>query len=533
MTTTLEMNSPSLTCLPRFGTRRRPERATLGPAVGKVARLIGKPFMPWQQHVADVILEIDPVTGRLAYDEFGLTVPRQSGKSTFILAKSTHRASATKFFGPRQRLVYTAQTRQKAREKWEEDYAADLMAARAFAAKILVHKGNGNEHIRFPNGSRFGIEANTEKAGHGGTLDEGYIDEAFAQPDNRLEQAFGPAMITRINKQLGWISTAGWLDGSPYLEEKTKVGRRAVATDTGRGIAYFEWSAPDDADPGDHATWYGCMPALGYTVTIDAIQAEYDKAVLAGKLNDFKRAYLNMWVPKTVTENSLIPDFKWEECRDPDSQMVTAPTFGLEVAPDRGSAAIVAAGFRSDGKPQTEITSTDEGRIVDSRGGVEWVIPRLIDIDTRWDDLTVNIAAGSPAEALKPEIEELGIGVNIIPSAKIAAACGYFYDKATTGGIKHLGQESLTRSVLAARKHQEDGEVAWRFGRRRSGSSLTDLYAATLAVWALVDVDDDHGEVSVYSFDDLDACDGCGKKPHEDPDGDHDYLCEDCRDKEN
>jgi hypothetical protein len=145
-----------------------------------VAAMLGKPLMEWQQYVADVILEIDPDTGRLAFDEYVLTVPRQSGKSTFVLAKAAHRASATGFFGGRQRLVYTAQTRGKAREKWEEDFVADLQASRKFRGRVTTHLGNGNEHLRFTNGSRFGIEANTEKAGHGGTLDEAFIDEAFS-----------------------------------------------------------------------------------------------------------------------------------------------------------------------------------------------------------------------------------------------------------------------------------------------------------------------------------------------------------------
>jgi len=107
----------TLHCPPRFATPRNPERATLGPAVGEVARRLNKPLMPWQQLAADIILEIDPETGGLYYGEFDLTVPRQSGKSTFVLAKATHRCSATGFFGRRQRVVYTAQTRLKAREK--------------------------------------------------------------------------------------------------------------------------------------------------------------------------------------------------------------------------------------------------------------------------------------------------------------------------------------------------------------------------------------------------------------------------------
>src|SRR6266705_3982215 len=105
---------PGLSCLPRFGTLRDPDRPTLDPAVGATSGRLRKPFMPHQQYVADVVMEIDPETGRLAYSEYGLTIPRQEGKSTFVEAKAGHRCTATGFFGPRQHVVYTAQTRQKA-----------------------------------------------------------------------------------------------------------------------------------------------------------------------------------------------------------------------------------------------------------------------------------------------------------------------------------------------------------------------------------------------------------------------------------
>ena len=41
-------------------------------------------------------------------------------------------------------------------------------------------------------------------------------------------------------------------------------------------MCYFEWSAPDDADPFDPATWWACMPALGHTVDVETITADAD-----------------------------------------------------------------------------------------------------------------------------------------------------------------------------------------------------------------------------------------------------------------
>jgi hypothetical protein len=443
-----------------------------------VARKLGKPFMPWQQHVADVILEIDPTTGLLVYQEFGLTVPRQSGKSTFVLAKSTHRCSATGFFGGRQKLVYTAQTRQKAREKWDEDYAAELEASAAFKNRVRAHRGPGNEHLRFSNGSRFGIEANTEKAGHGSTLDEAYIDEAFAQVDFRLEQAFGPAMITRKNKQLGWISTAGWLDASAYLQQKIALGR-AVVDDPTSKIAYFEWSAPDDCDPGDPLVWADCMPALGHTIDESAIRAEYEKAVLAEKLNDFKRAYLNLWVPKESLGESVIRQSVWDSLADRDD--VPLPHIGkvalaVDSDPERSRTSIVAAGVRADGMPLVEL--------IENLPGVEWAAHRVMDIVSRNPALVVVIDKRSTAASLIGQLERARMPIVGTDAATMAQATGQFYDAATeTGLLRHLDQVELNQALRSAVKRPLSDSWAW--DRRTATADITPLTAATLALWGL------------------------------------------------
>src|SRR5690606_22407181 len=222
-----------LTCPPRFATRRSPERRTYGPAVAAIAEKIGYPLMPWQRYVADVALEIDPDTGRLAYREVRLTVPRQSGKTTLLLALGTHRALG---FGERQVITYGAQTRNDARKKWEDDYVVALETS-PIAKLITVRKTNGNEAIIFRNRSRWGITSNTEKAGHGSTLDLAMLDEAFSQVDDRMEQAFKPAMITRSQPQFWVVSTAGTPD-SVYLREKVDGGRKIVERDVRKGVAY-------------------------------------------------------------------------------------------------------------------------------------------------------------------------------------------------------------------------------------------------------------------------------------------------------
>ena len=461
----------TLSCPPRWGTRRRPERPTIGGAIAATAAKLGKPLMPWQRHVADVIGEYDPVTKRFFYSEVGLTVPRQSGKSTFVLAVAVHRSSHTSFFGPRQRMVYTAQTRAKAREKWEEDYLGDLELPRNRQFGALANKTTGNEHIRFPNGSKFGIDANTEKAGHGGTIDLAFIDEAFAQADNRLEGAFRPAMITRKNKQLFWISTAGWLGGSPYLEEKVPLGRLAAEADSGSGLAYFEWSAREDQDPADPATWWGCMPALGHTITEQDIANEHKLL----KANDFARPYLNLWVPKDAPDEAVIDAELWLSHIDPRSSAATLGGFGLDVQPGDLSASIVVAGRRDDGNAHVEVIRNDPG--------TDWIVAEATELWDLWR-VPVVVDPTSPAGAYIADLEAAGVQVQKASTSEYAAACQSFVNEVKGGRVKHQGWPQLAAAIGAAQQ-RDIGDGGWGWARKKVTADISPLVAATLAMHGL------------------------------------------------
>ena len=76
--------------------------------------------MPWQRLVADIGLELLPGTMIPAYREILITVPRQNGKTTLMLAFEVQRALG--WLKP-QGIAYTAQTGKDAREKLLNDQA--------------------------------------------------------------------------------------------------------------------------------------------------------------------------------------------------------------------------------------------------------------------------------------------------------------------------------------------------------------------------------------------------------------------------
>jgi len=347
-----------LTTPPRLATARNPARRTRGDKLAAIARVLGRPLLPWQRHVADVALEIAP-TGYYQYRTVVLVVPRQQGKS--VLLQCLMVLAALRAYD--QTIIYTAQDRGEARRRLLVELDERTLARSAtLRGRYRTRRTNGDEHLTFPTGSTIGIVAPTDTAGHGQTLDLGIIDEAFAHHDLALPQAFGPAMVTRRNAQLWVVSVVG--DGTDYLlQHYQTVGVRSLEDPTTR-TAFFEWSAPD-GDVYDVDTWRRCMPALGLLIDPDDVRADptYDDPA------QFARAYLCRR-PEPAIAAPIDPD-GWLRGTVRELALSNPLVFGADVSIDRTSAAIAAASFLDEsGRIGVEV--------IDARPGTAWVLPRLL-----------------------------------------------------------------------------------------------------------------------------------------------------------
>lgn len=449
-------------CPPRFGTPRRPERKTLGPQVGVVAEAMGKPLMPWQQYVADIALEIDPETGRFAYREVVLTVPRRSGKSLLLLALLVQRMVA---LGRPQVAAFTMQNALQARLRMRREWDAEILSRSALASAYRFTGQPGAEALLFNNGSRIEVTASTKSSGHGLTLDLAVVDEAFDQPDDRLEQAFRPAIRTQPDAQLWWVSTAG---GPEDVWFKAKVDQARAGADSDRGTAVFDWSAAEDADPGDPAVWWSCMPALGYVrpdgsgLTEQDIREEYESACRAEKLDGFRRAYLNQWVSRSSVE--AIDPQVWASLADPNAARGTSPVFGVATAPDRSWSAISVAWSRGDGGRQV--------MLADYRPGASWVAERAAELRARWGGAVLVDTASRGLISDATEVSQAGQ----------AQAHNALADAVEARTVRHGNEPALNVSVRAARwKPQGDTRVL----DRKGSADISPLIAAALALHGL------------------------------------------------
>jgi hypothetical protein len=441
--------------------------------------------MPWQQAAADVALEYDPVTGLLRYDEVDITVPRQSGKTTLTLAKKVHRLTVmARRLGP-QRSTYVAQTRLKARKKLEMDFAQALRGSRSFreitnpkgrpqtATQWRLSLNNGSECMQFGIGSYLQIDAPSRTGGHGDTLDDGTIDEAFSQEDDTVEAGMRPSMATRKNAQLWVISTAGHAR-SKYLYRKVLAGRAACESGQHGRVCYIEFSAPEDADPGDPVTWWACMPALGITITEAFIRGEWERAQRKGQegINTFLRAYLNQWPEIPVLEDraaeQIVETARWDALMIGNRKPVS-PVLSVEVNLLRSRTTIGAA-WMVEGRPHVEV--------FEDGPGTAWVPDRVRELATKYE--VPRVLVDSRDTALIPALEAAGLKVEKVTGVERAAACSGLYDRVCAAQVSHNGDPAVTQALAITRWKGTEGARAFT-----STGDISALYAVTYALHGL------------------------------------------------
>lgn len=441
-----------------------------------IASHLGHTLMPWQQEAVDVALEIDPDSdcGQLYYRVVVITVMRQQGKTTLLLPVWVQRCVRW----ANQRVAWTMQNAKEARDKWRLEHVPLLERSPEIRKLILpgpdgIRLANGTEHVMFANGSYQKLMATSLSSGHGQVLDLGIVDEAMAQDDDRVWQAMKPAMKTRNmaphpGSQLWIVSTMGPSGRAEWFHGWVDAGRKAVEDGTcdANRICYLEYSAPEDADPGDPDVWRACMPALGFTIDEYTIREDYNQALLTPDgLAGFRREALNQ---RTASQGDPpIPLVVWDACADPRAARPSSRlVFAVDVSPDQASAAIAVAGRRGDGLAQVEV--------VDHRPGVGWVEERAAELRRRHGGKW-RVDRHGPAASLRLPFADEVAGPDAV------TACVNLEKAARERLFRHVDPKGMLRLALDGATKAQVGD-AWRWSRKNSEADISPLVAAGLAL---------------------------------------------------
>lgn len=483
------MSTPDPSTIPgiRYATPRDPSRPTFGPAVGKVAASCGTPFMPWQQYVLDVALEVMP-DGEWAYTDVVETVQRQQGKTTKDGPLGVHRCLTR----PRSSSWVTAQTRQDARDNFIDGFVPDFRTS-PLAKLGKVRESQGSERITFPKlRSLFGVFSPGEDALHGKRPAPQLVinDEHWAfgmDMRKAFEAAIGPTFLTSGGQ---WFrhSTAGTAE-SEWLLADVRAGRLAVERGDTEGMAYFEIGFPpeyrdelltllehedDSPEFRKGVEWLvSYMPARGYTLKERVVLNEARKARRRDEVGDILRGFGNLWTPSTQT---VLPAAHWKAGRRDRLPKPTVPVaLAFACARDRSDAAIVAA-WREPGDARMR------WRVIDHRPGTSWVVDRMDQLIEERDPVAAGYDRFGPATDIGDELERRGHELRAITYAEMATACIGVLAAVLDDRLIYVGHADALDDVheLAARKYLGN---RWVWDLKASGGSIAALDAGTMAGW--------------------------------------------------
>ena len=475
---------PELKTLPRFGTMRNYSRHTYGPRVNTIGRLVlSKPgkirnLMPYQQYIADVMGEVDPDTGERWYKEGLISLSRQQGKTELIRIEQAHRAlDCTE----PQLLQFAAQTGKEAIKKLEQ-------TGEKFARTPLLEKmewpfksANGKESLRWHNGSIVWPLSGTEDSGHGDSIDAGFLTEAFAHKDYRVETTMLFGMRARPGAQF-WAESAAGTYNSIYWNERIEALRQRYREEpqtakSPHRVAIFDWSLDEDEDDWtEEASWVKVTPALNHTIRLATLRHEFESADTPEKLRKFKRGALNM-TDLGAPAGTVFGDEEWEKAADDSPQMGQARALALDIVPDRSWWSVAWAGETDAGRVHAELIAHERK--------MHELVPYLVKkaAACRVDQIAVVSGTQASEKNLVEALEAAGLEVLILSRADYAAAVAGYYDGIRDRTITHLGpgQAPLHEAVAGAAFSTSEMRT---WSPAKSTTIISPLVAVTAAVRA-------------------------------------------------
>jgi phage terminase large subunit-like protein len=451
----LGAQTPRVTHVPTYSSSAGAEAVDLAASAGLV-------LDPWQAHVLDGSLgeNYDLARRRTLWSAFevGLIVPRQNGKGSVLEAREL----AGLFLLGERLILHSAHEMKTCVEAYLR--VKQLIQDTPELDRMVAHFYQSNEKtaIELKNGARLRFVPRSGGSGRGFSGDCIILDEAYNLPQRNLA-ALLPTLAARPNPQLWYTSSAG-MDDSEVL---AKVRQRALSGDAKR-MAYFEWSAPDDADLDDRAAWAVANPGLGIRIQEDFIAAERE----ALGEDEFARERLGIWADSrraTVIDMAL-----WAALADRQSTVLDPVAFAVDVSPDRKTASLALSGLTPTGRQHVEVIEA-------GRRGTDWIAERLAELNAKWKPCAVVLDPAGPAGSLIPDLDAAGIATVKLTGREMAQACGFFHDAAISGRLAHLGQPQLTVALDRARKRPLGD--AWAWHRKDATTDITPLVAATLAAF--------------------------------------------------
>ena len=249
--------------------------------VKQLAEILGEPLLPWQEYVLKDMLTVDKA-GKFIRKLNLLLISRQNGKT--FLARMLILAHLLKWDS--KNILIMSSNRSMALDTFRQvAYALESNDhLKGFVKQIRY--ANGTESIEMLDGTRLDVVAATRDGSRGRTADFLYIDELREVSEEGYRAAI-PTTRARPNSQTLLTSNAG----DAFSVVLNQLRERALENPP-KSFGFYEYSAPQYCKITDRSAWAQANPALGYTITEEAIE----EAIATSPIENTRTETLCQWI---------------------------------------------------------------------------------------------------------------------------------------------------------------------------------------------------------------------------------------------
>ena len=424
---------------------------TKGKEIAELAKKIGVPLLPWQEFVLNDMMTVDK-KGDFIRKSNLILVARQSGKTH--LARM--RVIWGLFYGNERNHLIMSSNRGMALTSFR-DIAYTIESNDFLKSQVkAIRYANGTESIELLNGARLDVVAATRDGSRGRTADFLWIDE-LREINEEGFRAATPVTRARPNSQTLYTSNAG----DAFSTVLNDMRERAMSYPP-KSFGFYEYSAPQYCKIDDRNAWAMANPALGYTVSEEAIE----EAIATSPIENTRTETLCQWIDSL---SSPWPHGVLEDTSDATLEMAVGAytVFGFDVSPTRRNGSLVAGQLLPDGRIGIGILETyssqvaiDELRMAASiKSWCDIYKPRLVCFDKY------------ATQTIADRLTNSGVVCEDVSGQQFYKACGDLLEGLVNARVIHNGQAELIQQMNNCAAKVNDS--AWRIIKRKSAGDIS------------------------------------------------------------
>ena len=319
-----------------------------------------------------------------------------------------------------------------------------------------IRHANGTESIEMLDGTRLDVVAATRDGSRGRSADFLYIDELREVSEEGYRAAI-PTTRAKPNAQTLLTSNAG----DAFSKVLNDLHERCMNRPP-KSLGFYEYSAPQYCKIDDRSAWAMANPALGHTITEEAIE----ESIATSPIENTRTETLCQWVSSL---SSPFPPNSIEDCSD--SELVINPggyaVFGFDVSPSKRNASLCAGILMPDGKIAVGILESWESQVSVDDLKIAAAIKGWADI---WRPRTI-LFDRYATQSIADRLANAGCVVESCDGQQFYRACGDLLNAVVNCRLVHNGQRELIEQFANVAAKVNDS--AWRIVKRKSAGDIS------------------------------------------------------------